>query len=155
LAPIVRATSNGEREIVTTRWGMPTPPKFRKGEIERRDRHPQRGWILAEPRAANGKCIANFSGPNASEFQFWRAGGRIVSALAETLEGCKEPKTGTREIPIFSPPLTDVVIGVGRLQFYSAPNFRCPMDGVFVIPKDELILFLLFLALVVILACVM
>ena len=36
--------------------------------------------ILAELRAANGKCIANFSGPNASEFQFWRAGGRIVLA---------------------------------------------------------------------------
>ena len=31
--------------------------------------------ILAELRAANGKC-----GPNASEFQFWRAGGRIVLA---------------------------------------------------------------------------
>jgi hypothetical protein len=62
-----------------------------------------------------------------------------ASALAETPEGCKEPKTGTREIPIFSPPLTNVVIGVGRLQFYSPPNFRCPMGGVFVIPKDELI----------------
>ena len=60
-------------------------------------------------------------------------------ALAGTQEGCKEPKTGTEGIPIFSPPLTDMVIGVGRLQFYSAPNFRRPMDGVFVIPKDELI----------------
>ena len=37
--------------------------------------------ILAELRAANGKCIANFSGPNASEFQFWRAGGRILPQL--------------------------------------------------------------------------
>jgi len=36
--------------------------------------------ILAELRAANAKCIANFSGPNASELQFWRAGGRIVMA---------------------------------------------------------------------------
>ena len=36
--------------------------------------------ILAELRAAHGKCIANSSGPNASEFQFWRAGGRIVLA---------------------------------------------------------------------------
>ena len=60
------------------------------------------------------------------------------SALAET-PNCKEPKTGTREVPIFSPPLADVVTGVGRLQFYSAPNFRCPMVGVFVIPKDELL----------------
>ena len=33
--------------------------------------------ILAELRAANGKCTANFSGPSASEFQFWRAGGPI------------------------------------------------------------------------------
>jgi hypothetical protein len=61
-----------------------------------------------------------------------------ASAPAATLEGCKEPKTGTKEAPIFSPPVGDVVTGVGRLQFYSAPNFRCPMDGVFVIPKDEL-----------------
>jgi hypothetical protein len=35
---------------------------------------------IDDPRAANGKCIANFSGPNAGEFQFWRAGGRIVLA---------------------------------------------------------------------------
>ena len=31
-------------------------------------------------RRYNGKCIAKFSGPNASEFQFWRAGGCIVLA---------------------------------------------------------------------------
>jgi len=33
-------------------------------------------------RAARRKwhVHANFSGPNASEFQFWRAGGRIVLA---------------------------------------------------------------------------
>ena len=36
--------------------------------------------LRSDPRAANGKCIANFSGPNASELQFWRAGGRIVLA---------------------------------------------------------------------------
>jgi hypothetical protein len=62
-----------------------------------------------------------------------------ASAVAETLKSCKEPKIGTREIPLFSPPLINVVVGVGRLQFYSAPNFRCPMHGVFVIPEDELI----------------
>jgi len=54
-------------------------------------------------------------------------------------EDCKEPKTGTKNIPAFSPPLANVVTGTGRLQFYSAPNIRCPIDGVFVIPKDELI----------------
>jgi hypothetical protein len=35
--------------------------------------------------------------------------------------------------------LGEVVIGSGRLQFYSAPNLNCIMPGVFVIPKDELI----------------
>jgi hypothetical protein len=58
-------------------------------------------------------------------------------AFAET--SCKEPKTGTNTVPIFSPPLANVVTGTGRLQFYSAPNFRCPMNGVFVIPKDQLV----------------
>ena len=54
-------------------------------------------------------------------------------------EHCREPKTGTRQIPLFSPPESAVVTGVGRLQFYSAPNNRCPMRGVFVVPKDALI----------------
>jgi hypothetical protein len=58
-------------------------------------------------------------------------------ALAET--SCKEPKTGSNNVPIFSPPLANVVTGTGRLQFYSAPNFHCPLDGVFVIPKDQLV----------------
>jgi hypothetical protein len=62
-----------------------------------------------------------------------------VPAHSETLNNCKEPKSGTKEIPIFSPPLSNVVIGVGRLQFYSAPSFRCRMNGVFVVPRDELI----------------
>ena len=59
------------------------------------------------------------------------------SAHAEA--GCKEPETGTRDVPIFSPPLGNVVTGTGRLQFYSAPDFHCRMDGIFVIPRDELI----------------
>jgi len=66
------------------------------------------------------------------------AGPLGASALAETPEGCQEPKPGTREAPIVSPPVADVVTGAGRLQFYSAPNFHCPMEGVFVIPKDVL-----------------
>jgi hypothetical protein len=52
---------------------------------------------------------------------------------------CKEPVIGTRYVPSLSPPLGEVVIGSGRLQFYSAPNLNCIMPGVFVIPKDELI----------------
>lgn len=52
---------------------------------------------------------------------------------------CTEPRTGTKDVPIFSPPLANVVTGMGRLQFYSAPNARCALAGIFVIPKDKLI----------------
>jgi hypothetical protein len=62
-----------------------------------------------------------------------------VSAHAAQPADCKEPKTGTRDVPIISPPLANVVTGTGRLQFYSAPNSQCAMNGVFVIPKDLLI----------------
>lgn len=55
------------------------------------------------------------------------------------LAACEEPQIGTRAAPSFSPPLSVVVTGTGRLQFYSAPNPGCVMKGVFVVPKDELI----------------
>ena len=63
----------------------------------------------------------------------------ILSLTAPALADCKEPETGTGKAPMFSPPLSQVVIGKGRLAFYSAPNRGCVMPGVFVIPKDELI----------------
>jgi hypothetical protein len=53
--------------------------------------------------------------------------------------GCKEPAIGSKNFPSFSPPLSEVVVGSGRLQFYSAPNRNCIISGVFVIPGDELI----------------
>lgn len=62
-----------------------------------------------------------------------------ASVHAQTPWGCKEPQTGTSRVPIFSPPLANVVTGTGRLQFYSAPNLHCPVSGVFVIPNDELV----------------
>jgi hypothetical protein len=62
-----------------------------------------------------------------------------VFALAKTPERCEPPTAGAEAAPMFSPPVADLVTGVGRLQFYSAPNFHCAMDGVFVVPKDELI----------------
>jgi hypothetical protein len=62
-----------------------------------------------------------------------------ASAFAQTQDGCKEPETGTKDVPIFSPPMAHVVVGAGRLQFYSAPNIRCVMDGIFVIPNDKLV----------------
>ena len=54
-------------------------------------------------------------------------------------DACEEPVEGSKDAPIFSPPIAAVVTGAGRLQFYSAPNLRCVMSGVFVIPKDELV----------------
>lgn len=63
--------------------------------------------------------------------------GFAVSSPA--FSDCKEPETGTKNIPAFSPTLSAVVTGAGRLQFYSAPNPSCAMAGVFIIPKDELI----------------
>ncbi len=54
-------------------------------------------------------------------------------------EDCTEPKTGTKDVPIFSAPLAHVVTGSGRLQFYSAPHLSCAMNGVFVIPNDKLV----------------
>jgi hypothetical protein len=63
----------------------------------------------------------------------------ILSVSSHAFAGCKEPAIGTKNIPSLSPPLSEVVIGSGRLQFYSAPNLNCTMPGVFVIPKDQLI----------------
>jgi hypothetical protein len=67
------------------------------------------------------------------------AGPPGASALAATAEKCAAPESGAKEAPMFSPAVLDVVIGTGRLQFYSAPNVHCAMDGVFVIPKDNLV----------------
>lgn len=64
----------------------------------------------------------------------------VLSLLSgSALAACREPETGTKDIPAFSPPLSEVVTGAGRLQFYSAPDPHCVMQGVFVIPNDELI----------------
>jgi hypothetical protein len=65
----------------------------------------------------------------------------LVSAFAgiARADDCKEPVEGSKDAPIFSPPIAAVVTGAGRLQFYSAPNLRCVMSGVFVIPKDALV----------------
>jgi hypothetical protein len=75
----------------------------------------------------------------------WASGAGSQSGLPLEListrgdREAREPETGTRNIPIFSPPLSAVVTGAGRLKFYWAPNANCAMAGVFVIPTDELI----------------
>ncbi|MEW6767839.1 MAG: hypothetical protein AB1342_07390 [Pseudomonadota bacterium] len=53
--------------------------------------------------------------------------------------GCNEPDAGSDKAAMFSPPLGEVVTGAGRLQFYSAPDMACAMQGVFIIPKDQVI----------------
>ncbi len=57
---------------------------------------------------------------------------------AQAATGCQEPKTGTAEIPIFSPPVSEVVKGKGKLQLYSAPNYHCEIKGIFAVPNDHL-----------------
>jgi hypothetical protein len=64
--------------------------------------------------------------------------GPLGAAALAAPPACKEPQTGTTAVPMFSPPLAVVVIGAGRLQFHSAPNARCAMNGIFVVPKDEM-----------------
>jgi hypothetical protein len=56
---------------------------------------------------------------------------------------CAEPELGTDRAPLVSPAEFYEVVGAGRLQFYSAPDFACKMRGVFVIPKDTLIVYAL------------
>jgi len=62
-----------------------------------------------------------------------------VAGSSARADDCKEPEFGSNDAPMLSPPLGAVVVGTGRLQFYSAPKLRCVMTGVFVIPKDWLI----------------
>jgi hypothetical protein len=64
----------------------------------------------------------------------------LASGAAAAMD-CKQPRTGTDKAPLFSPPLSAVVVGAGRLQFYSAPGRGCAMNGVFVVPKDSLIVY--------------
>jgi hypothetical protein len=64
----------------------------------------------------------------------------VLSCPAYAAE-CLEPKTGTKDVPMFSPPLSAFVVGTGRLQFYSAPHPGCRMNGDFDIPRDELIVY--------------
>ena len=63
----------------------------------------------------------------------------VLTASSAAFADCKEPGTGTDKAPMLSPPLSEIVTGAGRLQFYSAPDSNCAMKGVFVIPKDVLI----------------
>ena len=62
-----------------------------------------------------------------------------ASAVARDIKNCKEPAAGSNTAPLISPPRGNVVVGTGRLQFYSAPSVHCAMKGVFVVPGDNLI----------------
>jgi hypothetical protein len=65
----------------------------------------------------------------------WLALGILFFGLPAAAATCREPK----DAPILSPPLANVVTGSERLQFYSAPDAKCPMEGIFIVPKDEVI----------------
>ncbi len=66
-----------------------------------------------------------------------------VGATAATPNPCNEPTPGSDAAPLVSPPVIYRVIGAGRLPFYSAPSLLCTTPGVFVLPKDELIVYAL------------
>ena len=61
-------------------------------------------------------------------------------ARADAAEACQAPKTGTSDVPIFSPPVSQVVRGKGKVPFYSAPNYHCVIKGAFVVPKDQVLM---------------
>lgn len=65
----------------------------------------------------------------------------IILPCRAVAADCVEPQTGTREAPLLSPPRSAIVIGAGRLPFHSAPRADCRLNGVFVIPKDALIVY--------------
>jgi hypothetical protein len=67
--------------------------------------------------------------------------GAPLGALAGTHPACQAPELGTARAALVSPPLVYVVTGPGRLPFYSAPDARCVLSGVFVIAKDELVVY--------------
>jgi hypothetical protein len=64
-------------------------------------------------------------------------------AFAEMRPACKAPTPGSSRAPLVSPPIEYAVVGAGGLPFYSAPDVRCPMPGVFVIPKDRLVVYVI------------
>ncbi len=61
----------------------------------------------------------------------------LISHAAQA--ACTEPPAGSDRAPALSPPLSQVVTGTGRLPFHSAPDSTCPMKGIFIVPKDEVI----------------
>jgi hypothetical protein len=71
------------------------------------------------------------------------AGGFTILALVTAVHAsppdCREPETGTKAVPTFSPPIGNSVMGPGQLPFYSAPSLNCPMKGIFVVPRDEVV----------------
>ena len=101
-----------------------------------------------EPWQPADRSVSKIHPPTETTMTFAKAllagiacGSALVGAFGTPAlaDSCKEPETGTKETPIFSPPIANVVVGTGRLQFYLAPNVRCPMEGIFVIPRDRLI----------------
>jgi hypothetical protein len=97
-------------------------------------RRPPRSVTLEEFEMPSGKILIAFT---VCILALLKPFG--TSSFAEDVTVCQEPETGTEQVPMLSPPLASVVIGAGRLPFYSAPKIHCRLNGVFVVPKDVLI----------------
>jgi len=72
------------------------------------------------------------------------AGTAALLASAAALAApasCHSPEIGSRHAPMVRPAVSAVVIGSGRLQFYSAPSRECPIAGTFIVPKDSVIMY--------------
>lgn len=102
--------------------------------------------------AVSQSCLPNRSNPVPNIRSRYIRSAKIKTALAFVFsiagfhmafasDNCREPEAGTEKIPLFSPPLGAKVIGSGHLQFYSVPDPDCAMEGIFVIPKNKLIVY--------------
>ena len=54
---------------------------------------------------------------------------------------CHSPDIGSKHVPMVRPALSAVVIGSGRVQFYSAPSRECAISGTFIVPNDTVIMY--------------
>jgi hypothetical protein len=76
--------------------------------------------------------------------QFAHAGCFTLAALmapAAHAAGCASPDAYSARVAGLHPSLSAIVVGQGRLQYYSEPDWRCPIKDLFVIPKDDMIVY--------------
>src|SRR5215472_16932833 len=78
MAPVVRAGTDGERELVMARWGMPSPPKFVTGidrgvtNIRNLGSPHWRAWIKPENRTTPAEMDQWMTAPAADALELQR-----------------------------------------------------------------------------------